>query len=359
MPEPRPLTVRQVAVLLLTFALVAVALDARGLLGWARRMDVGPAQDAWLAALEPLDAATTDLGLAAPREHLVAFGEYLQRSGDDSTLTTVAWDAPATPSNPVQAARVGPLNSDTPTADATISNATSDTSGPEASDASHAAVPLPDAGPTDAPRGPLEVLLIGDSLMGVGITPALTRLAATRTDLALIPAHRNASGLARPDNYDWPATLDSLLEKYAPDVVVCALGGNDVQHFRHEGETYRFGTDAWDEVYKQRLRALFTKATARAKLLVVGLPVMRESDFDADIRRLNGLVASVVADFPGVGLLDVNPVLANGDGAFTTWLPDGDGKLVRIRTEDGIHYAGAGGGRVAALVLAWLDAQPR
>jgi hypothetical protein len=350
--DPTTAPLRKVALILASFAITGTLLDSTGLVGWARRMDVGPAQDFWLGLLEPLDASLGSL--TVPRQELVALGESLQRGGDESTLSSVAWDPSVTADSPPEAPATPAPPADTAVKDTPSTPTTIVPSAPET---------VPTTAPEPTPdSAPKSVLLIGDSLMGVGILPALTRLAPDDPVLArikLIPAHRNASGLARPDNYDWSQVFADLAKKYSPAFVVCALGGNDAQHFRHEGEILRFGTEAWDEVYTSRLENLLTAASAHSKVLLLGLPVMRWSKFDDQMKRINGLMKNVAASLPNVTFLEVNPVLAAEDGTYATWLPDSAGKLERVRTEDGIHYGGAGGVRVARLVIAWLETQLR
>ena len=47
------------------------------------------------------------------------------------------------------------------------------------------------------------------------------------------------SGLARPEVYDWPATVPKILASNAYDVIVVMLGANDRQTIRDGEQRYR------------------------------------------------------------------------------------------------------------------------
>ena len=159
-----------------------------------------------------------------------------------------------------------------------------------------AALALPpsgDKGAADAPR----VLLVGDSLMRVGVGPVLKAVLKDKLDADVVEQAKSATGLARPDVYDWPRELAPVLEGQHFTVAVVYLGTNDCQalHGRDAAEPIAYGTPAWDSAYRQRLRDFAAELCAAVdKVLWLALPPMRSPRFNAKITAMNTLVATEI-----------------------------------------------------------------
>ena len=84
------------------------------------------------------------------------------------------------------------------------------------------------------------------------------------------------SGLARPEVYDWAATVPKILEGNAYDVIVVMLGANDRQMIRDGEMRYDFGTPEWAGAYAKQANLLLDQlAASNARVIWVAPPPMR------------------------------------------------------------------------------------
>jgi len=351
-PDPRRYRVRDLAFLLLVFVAVSLLLEIDGLLGWASRMPVGTAQDRWTERLGAIRPALARAGLPAPRRLLIAASERIQAATRLSPADAMAAGTPDLDMDELAREARGdrpdaplPSRSEqaTPAGGALVTQAT-----PAEDEARHGSSPQPGG----AVRN---VVLVGDSMMAVGLAPNLVRMLEKDPGLRVFRAHKSATGLSRPDVYDWTATWREVAAQSRPDLVVCAMGGNDAQNVRFEGKVLAYGTREWDDLYRRRVRAFATLlASDDAQVLWVGLPVMRSPEFAARMRHLNDLVRQEVATIPRVAFLESTPFVAGPDGNFAAFLPDARGHMVRVRTEDGVHLTDTGGRRLAERIVTWI-----
>ena len=79
-----------------------------------------------------------------------------------------------------------------------------------------------------APGEPLRILMAGDSVLR-DFSESMLRLTAGDARFAVEAHYEIATGLTRPDAYNWPAALADDVERVDPEVVVVMFGGNDGQ----------------------------------------------------------------------------------------------------------------------------------
>jgi len=233
------------------------------------------------------------------------------------------------------------------------------------------ALPRPEAGETPAappkresfsPRRQLGVWIAGDSLV---VVPGESLLRAIADNRALTPAGkidgRIASGLERPDVFNWFTHVREQMRKKQPKAVVLMLGGNDDHGFMTglpEGrEVGSFGSPSWRAEYRRRVAAIMETVTRRGAFLVwIGLPISHDSEQTARYDVINSIVQSEAAKRPGrASYLDTYFFFAGDDGGFAEYIEDDTGKLVKMRADDGIHFERAAGDLIAAKVLERLE----
>ena len=116
----------------------------------------------------------------------------------------------------------------------------------------------------------------------------------------------------------------------------------------------------WAPEYRRRVGALMDQLRAPGRLVVwIGQPPIRDPDFAASIAVVNQAYADEAASRPWVTHVDAAAVLGGPGGAYAESLPagpDGGGTAVDVRQPDGIHLTPAGGERLAAEVMAVIDA---
>ncbi len=221
--------------------------------------------------------------------------------------------------------------------------------------------------PTTAPRAkrfhpteerPLRVYVAGDSLaFEYGV--AMGRLAADDAELEMEGAvdYHVATGLARPDVFNWPAQLDAQMKARDPDIVVFMVGSNDDQSLRSpDGHTYRDFTEPWKFEYSRRVAAVMDQVAAAGRVVVwIGIPPIRDPGRSAGYRLVNALVKTQADARRDAYFVDPYPLFVDEAGNFQQYLPDDTGQLVKMRADDGIHLERAGGDRLARATLRLLD----
>jgi hypothetical protein len=163
-----------------------------------------------------------------------------------------------------------------------------------------------------------------------------------------------ASGLARPDYYNWPAALASDMKARQPEVVVIMFGGNDAQGMQlADGTVYPDVTDrGWQIEYARRVGAVMDQLHARDRLVVwVGQPVMRDPGFSHRMDILDDIYEAEAAGRPWVEFVDSRPLFADSSGGYADYLPNASGDLQDVRQSDGIHLSRTGADRLAGVIL--------
>ena len=215
-----------------------------------------------------------------------------------------------------------------------------------------ALAPLP---PVKSGR-PRVVALAGDSMMAVGLSATLMRQAVGDKNLRIVKAFRSGTGLARPDFFNWMDEYPAMLGSETPQVVIVAIGANDGQGFVVDGKVQAFGTDDWRTTYQSRVADYLAMVESTgARVVWVGLPPMRSSAFNEKVAMINRIAYSIVSQDPRAVWWNSAPFVADESGGFREFASLSDGKTMRLRAEDGIHFSDDGAGVIASILMKWLD----
>lgn len=214
--------------------------------------------------------------------------------------------------------------------------------------------PAPPAASAPPPSGlrqptvtdPLRVLIVGDSL-GKDFAYGFATLTSADATIAVTTDARPATGLSRPDYFDWPAQLARDISASRPELIIVMLGGDDAQPFEVDGHPAAQGTDEWRAVYSARVTAFMDEACTDGRtVLWLGLPVMSDDSFSARMRELNMLYAG--AAHGCVHFAETWSLFSDGAGRYAPFLADEAGRMQPMRQLDGIHFSVAGALRVGA-----------
>lgn len=205
------------------------------------------------------------------------------------------------------------------------------------------------------------IAFVGDS-MADGIWGAFFRLAGRQgceaDQIAFIRDARNGTGLARTDNFNWFDEIDRLIAAHNPNLIVASFGLNDQQAVITPAKAkFTFGSDRWFGAYKDQVTAFLTHATAGGtRVLIVGLPTLRNAKANDHAQRLNAIYAEAAAGNPNRAVTYVEPWKPEGsDGAFASYGQSLGGATVQLRAPDGVHFTPAGYDVVAAYLKAPLS----
>lgn len=298
--------------------LVALLLNAPGLHKSATIQPEGWKRDVALAVTGPLETVSGALLLDRPRRALKA---ALGRSGDDEIDTAVAAPRPkptppaATPAEPSKRVKFTPTKK-------------------------------------------LRVWIAGDSLVVVPGESVLRAVAGNRAvDAVDAIDGRIASGLERPDVFNWFTHVREVMETRKPRAVVVMFGGNDDHGFMtglEEGrEVGSFGSPSWRREYRRRVAAVMDTVTGNGGHLVwIGLPISRDAEQTLRYDVINAIVQTEAAKRKGrVSYLDTYFFFAGEDGGYAQYVEDATGRLVKMRADDGVHFERAAGDLIADEVL--------
>jgi hypothetical protein len=295
---------------------IALFLNAPGLHKSATIQPEGWKRDVALGVTGPLESVSSVLLLDRPRRALKA---ALGRSEDDKIDTAVAAPQPKAPA------------------------------------ASPAAPPKREK---FTPTRKLGVWIAGDSLVVVPGESLLREVAGNRAITAVDAIDgRIASGLERPDVFNWFTRVDEVMRKEKPRAVVVMFGGNDDHGFMTglpEGrEVGSFGSPSWRAEYRRRVAAIMDTVTGRgAHLVWIGLPISRDAEQTLRYDVINTIAQTEAEKRKGrVAYLDTYFFFAGEDGGFAQYIEDSSGKLVKMRADDGVHFERAAGDLIAAKVL--------
>jgi len=319
-----------VIVLALVFGLL---LDAPGLHKSAFNESRGTHRTVALALTGPLESVSHALRLDRPR---LWVKEALGRTSDDSIDTTVA-----VPVAPVHHAR-----------------------GPRLVRSTGAAIPGRPGSKRRAftPKHPLRLWIAGDSLV---IEPgyALQRAALATPVISSVGGvdGRIATGLDRPDVFNWFLEIRHQLKVVHPNAVLLCFGGNDDKAYMTglpAGVSIdSFDDPSWRHEYARRVGGLIDMINrAGAYVVWMGLPVTADAAQTSRFDQINSVVDGVVRARPGgAAFVDTYRLLQGPDGGYAQYLQNLSGQLEDVRAPDGVHLAPAGAAIVAREVLKDLN----
>ena len=308
-----------VAVALLALALGSL-LNAPGFHKSAQIQEEGWKRDLALAVAEPLDDVSHTLLLDRPRR---ALKTALGRSEDDEIDTGVVVPEPPPPP---------------------------------------AGKSIPPKREVFGPKRKLRFWIAGDSLV---VVPGESLLRAAADDPVLQPVGpvdgRIASGLERPDVFNWFRHVREEMRARDVDAVVVMFGGNDDHGYMTglpDGVSIDgFGSESWRDEYGRRVAGIMDTVVRHGAFLVwIGLPISRDEEQTQRYDVINTIVSAEAAKrLRGVAYVDTYLFFAGPDGGFAQYVSDPAGKLVKMRADDGVHFERPAGDLIATEVLERLE----
>ena len=215
--------------------------------------------------------------------------------------------------------------------------------------------------PEYSPKRPLRVWIAGDSLV---ITPGYALVRAVGANHAVVNVGgvdgQLATGLSRPDVFNWFREIQDQMGRLRPDVVVLTFGGNDDHPYMTGLPSGRsigsFGDAAWRKEYTRRVDIVLDTISRSGALAVwVGLPITRSADQSRRFAVVNSVVRKAVKQRSDeAAYIPTASLLASPGGSYAQYLRV-SGRLVDVRAPDGVHMAPAGGSIVAHHIVSVLQ----
>lgn len=209
-------------------------------------------------------------------------------------------------------------------------------------DAEPAAEPPPPE-PDPIPEEPYKVLMLGDSLVATGFGAMLEKKLDAHPHVVCYRKGKSASGLARPDFFDWMAEAKRQIEFRKPDLVIVIMGGNDGQDMPRKGKSKRvpWKDEAWPVAYRGRMDKFLAEVSGpEREVLWLGLPNMGLRSLEKKLVLIRGVQKEAVEALGDQATyVDTVPYTTNeaGDTLATAHVRNRK-KAQKIRAEDKIHF---------------------
>ncbi|HEZ3787525.1 TPA: DUF459 domain-containing protein, partial [Neisseria meningitidis] len=166
-----------------------------------------------------------------------------------------------------------------------------------------------------------------------------------------------STGLSYPSFFDWPKTIEETLQKH-PEISVLAvfLGPNDPWDFPVGKRYLKFASDEWAQEYLKRVdRILEAAHTHRVQVVWLGIPYMKKAKLDGQMRYLDKLLSEHLKG--KIILIPTAHTLSGGEDRYTDSV-NVNGKPVRYRSKDGIHFTAEGQKLLAAKIMEKIVFEP-
>jgi len=184
----------------------------------------------------------------------------------------------------------------------------------------------------------LRVAVVGDSLAaGIGY---FAERVFKPFFVEVYKQGRISTGLARQDFFNWPAQMQTIVDRADPDLVLVMLGENDNQGLLNwDGSLEQdIGTFDWAAHYEERVEKFAQIATdGGAHVVWIGLPNERDRGRWDFIQKQNEIYRAVADRLPNVAYFDTWNTFAAADGGYSAYYRDGS-RVTQVRADDGVHF---------------------
>lgn len=187
---------------------------------------------------------------------------------------------------------------------------------------------------------------------------ALHERLAAEPGLVVRRRGKSATGLARPDYFDWTAAATRLIARHRPDTILVVVGGNDGQDLLGGRRRVHWNKPGWDAAYADRVRAWVDLLTEDGReVLWLELPVMARPRLEGKLARIRAVQREVIDTHSESTWVGTRRHFFRGDRMLTDIVQKGD--RYPLRQEDGIHFTRPGAAWFAERVLPDVLAQVR
>ena len=203
---------------------------------------------------------------------------------------------------------------------------------------------------------PQTVAVYGDS-MAQGVGHMLNQSLQRDRRFRVVNRGKPATALGQPGNHNWIEAVRASVRQDRPGYSVMMFGGNDRLAMRRASNTPHipFRSEAWVELYRERLDAMLAPlAETQVRIVWVGYPIAREPRYSGDMAFLNDIYRQAM-QARGQVFIDTWTMFADEQGRFVPERRNAQGRVTRLRTEDGIHLTAAGYDMIAQRVKTTIE----
>ena len=199
------------------------------------------------------------------------------------------------------------------------------------------------------------ILVVGASSIQFAIGTELERRLPKYEGVKVLRFGKLASGLSRPDFFDWPKQIRKLVTQFKPDLIIANFGGNGAQAIPlGDYKEAKFRRPKWDQEYTRRVQEVVSIGhTNGADVVFLGMPNMRSKKFAKKMRYLNK-IQKEAAEASGAIWISTWAYSSGPKGEYRKSIRIGK-KRGLMRTSDGVHYSRLGAKFVIENVMQQLE----
>jgi hypothetical protein len=202
------------------------------------------------------------------------------------------------------------------------------------------------------PAAPMRLVVLGDSLAD-GLWASFQRSFVQCDTMEVVRLTAVSDGLAKSSGAEWIErymTKAGLPADGTTDIAVVQVGANDINFIRNGSSREIFNTELWTELYAARVGEITDALAANsAEVFWVGLPVVGNTSFEPSYQIISALQKRAVRKAGGT-FIDIHELTKFGSDDFAM-SGKVDGRLVKMRASDKVHFTLPGYDVVARAVL--------
>ncbi len=191
------------------------------------------------------------------------------------------------------------------------------------------------------------ILVIGD-FTASAVADALKKFFINNSDIVIMNNTMPASGLVRTDYYSWQSNISKLIDQNNPDVIIMMIGANDNQPITDSYSTINTDQSEWMHIYKQRVIEIAESLRASRKSWIwISQPAFRNDLLTQKMKIFNALYKQETETAGGY-FLDIWSGFSDEEGNFSFSGYDINGKITKLRTNNGMHFTSEGKKKLAS-----------
>ncbi|WP_239351945.1 DUF459 domain-containing protein [Snodgrassella communis] len=189
------------------------------------------------------------------------------------------------------------------------------------------------------------VFFAGDSLMQ-GVAPHVQKWLSNDHGIKTINLSKQSTGLTYSSFFNWPQTIERTLDNNPHiKIMVMFLGPNDpwdVPDPQNGSRFISFASAQWESMYRSRIKTIMDTARQhQVTVLWLTPPDMRRNKLNEQMVYLRKLITDEVSKNHGY-IMDTRVMLGSIGGKFNDTITEADGKKIKTRSPDGIHFTVSG-----------------
>lgn len=190
------------------------------------------------------------------------------------------------------------------------------------------------------------ILVIGD-FVASAVADALKKLFTDNRYIIIINNTMPTSGLIQTDQTSWKNNISELINKNKPDAIVMVIGANDNQPIKTPHGIFSTIQPEWLNIYKQRITEIAESLHTSGKPWIwMGQPAFGNDNLTQKMKFFNELYKQAT-EVAGGHFVDIWSGFINEQGQFSFSGYDTNGKIIRLRTYDGINFTSEGKKKLA------------